>query len=73
MPDLNARQCLERAAAALQLERERCAEAEEELWAGYRRFARKCGGGEGSYMWVSCEHEVGWCRLTLSNPHRKRL
>jgi len=43
----HARESLERAAAALQLEREKCADKEEELWAGYKKFVRR---QEGSHL-----------------------
>ena len=52
----HARECLEAAAAALLTEHDKCAAAEEVLWAGHRKFLRKCGG-EGTNLWVSGEHE----------------
>jgi|AntAceMinimDraft_1070359.scaffolds.fasta_scaffold18351_2 hypothetical protein len=55
----HARECLEAAAQALQLERNKCAAAEEELWAGHGKFVRKCGGGEGAYLWINGEQEEG--------------
>jgi len=55
----HARECLERAAAALQLEREKCADKEEELWAGYKKFVRRFGGGEGAFLWLNRETEAG--------------
>ena len=53
-----ARECLENAAAALASEREKCAAAEEELWSGYAKFVRKCGGGDGAYLWINGDQEA---------------
>ena len=54
----HARECLENAAAALTAERDKCAAAEEELWSGHAKFVRKCGGGDGAYLWINGDQEA---------------